>query len=99
MEDVLSKWMGAAAAVEEIFDGATIALAGSGGGLLEPDAVLAQIEQRFVKTGDPRDLTVVHALGIGDGKGSGVGRFAHAGMVRRVIAGHFNLAPSIQPIA
>src|SRR6218665_50444 len=96
MEDVLSKWMGAAAAVEEIFDGATIALAGSGGGLLEPDAVLAQLEQRFLKTGHPRDLTVVHALGIGDGKGSGLGRFAHAGMVRRVIGGHWSWAPAVQ---
>ncbi|ABM56662.1 acyl CoA:acetate/3-ketoacid CoA transferase [Verminephrobacter eiseniae] len=99
MEDVLSKWMGAAAAVEEIFDGATMALAGSGGGLLEPDAVLAQLEQRFLKTGHPRDLTVVHALGIGDGKGSGLGRFAHAGMVRRVIGGHWSWAPAMQRMA
>src|SRR6218665_3354022 len=87
MEDVLSKWMEAAAAVEEIFDGATIALAGSGGGLLEPDAVLAQLEQRFLKTGHPRDLTVVHALGIGDGMG------------RRVIGGHWSWAPAMQRMA
>src|SRR6218665_3478440 len=99
MEDVLSKWMEAAAAVEEIFYGATIALAGSGGGLLEPDAVLAQLEQRFLKTGHPRDLTVVHALRIGDGKGSGLGRFAHAGMLRRVSGGHLSWAPLMQLIA
>src|SRR6218665_1037492 len=99
MEDVLSKWMEAAAAVEEIFDCATIALAGSGGGLLEPDAVLAQLEQRFLKTGHPRDLTVVHALGIGDGKGSGVGGFGHAGMVRGGIGGHWSWAPAMQRMA
>src|SRR6218665_3465722 len=99
MEDVLSKWMEAAAAVEEIFDGATIALAGAGGGLLEPDAVLAQLEQRFLKTGHPRYLTVVHALGIGDGKGSGLGRFAHAGVVRRVIGGHWGWAAAMERMA
>src|SRR6218665_4057010 len=99
MEDVLSKWMEAAAAVEEIFDGGRMALVGSGGGLLEADVVLAQLEQRFLKTGHPRDLTVVHALGIGDGKGSGLGRFAHAGMVRRVIGGHWSWAPAMQRMA
>src|SRR6218665_208842 len=91
--------MEAAAGVEEIFDGATIALAGSGGGLLEPDAVVAQLEQRFLKTGHPRDLTVVHALGIGDGQGSGLWRVAHAGRVRRGIGGHWSWAPAMQRMA
>lgn len=91
--------MDAAAAAEQIFDGATIALAGSGGGLLEPDAVLAALEQRFLQTGHPRDLTVVHALGIGDGKSSGLSRFAHAGMVRRVIGGHWSWSPAMQQMA
>ncbi|MFK4448626.1 propionate CoA-transferase [Caballeronia udeis] len=86
-------------AVEQIFDGATIALASNGGGLLEPDAVLAKLEQRFLATGHPRDLTVVHALGIGDGKGSGLGRFAHPGMVRRVIGGHWSWSPAMQQMA
>ncbi|WP_245004747.1 acyl CoA:acetate/3-ketoacid CoA transferase [Paraburkholderia sacchari] len=99
MEDVLNKWMEAADAVEQIFDGATIALASNGGGVLEPDAVLAKLEQRFLETGHPRDLTVVHALGIGDGQGSGLGRLAHLGMVKRVIGGHWSWAPEMQRLA
>ena len=99
MEDGLDKWMDAAEAAGQIFDCATIALAGSGGGLLEPDAVLAALEQRFLQTGHPRDLTVVHALGIGDGKSSGLSRFAHAGMVRRVIGGHWSWSPAMQQMA
>jgi propionate CoA-transferase len=99
LEGRLKNWMHAEDAVEQIFDGATIALASNGGGLLEPDAVLAALEQRFLKTGHPRDLTVVHALGIGDGKGSGLGRFAHAGMVRRVIGGHWSWSPAMQKMA
>ena len=99
MEGSLKNWMQAEDAVEQIFDGATIALASNGGGLLEPDAVLAKLEQRFLETGHPRDLTVVHALGIGDGKGSGLGRFAHPGMVRRVIGGHWSWSPAMQQMA
>jgi acyl CoA:acetate/3-ketoacid CoA transferase len=87
----------AAAAV--IGDGVTVAITGSGGGLLEADKVFAAIEARFLATGHPRGLTLVHALGIGDAKGRGVGRFAHEGVVRRVIGGHWSWAPEMQALA
>jgi acyl CoA:acetate/3-ketoacid CoA transferase len=80
-------------------DGATLALAGSGGGLLEADAVLSALETAFLETGHPRDLTVVHALGIGDGRTTGLNRLAHQGMVRRVIGGHWSWSPSMQALA
>lgn len=80
-------------------DGATLAIAGSGGGLIEPDAVLAALEKSFLETGHPRDLTVVHALGIGDGRESGLTRLAHAGMVKRVIGGHWSWSPAMQKLA
>jgi propionate CoA-transferase len=99
VEEVLNKWSKAADAVAAIGDGATIALAGSGGGLLEPDALLKALEQRFLESGHPRELTVVHALGIGDGKGSGLGRLAHVGMVKRVIGGHWSWSPAMQQLA
>ena len=83
----------------EIGDGATVAVSGSGGGLLEADTVLRAIEARFLATGHPRDLTVVHALGIGDGKGSGIGRLAHEGLVARVIGGHWSWSPAMQRLA
>ncbi len=80
-------------------DGDTIAVAGSGGGLIEPDAVLEAIEARFLATGHPRDLTVVHALGIGARGRRGMSRFAHPGMVRRVIGGHWTWSPQMQALA
>src|SRR6202035_3275605 len=49
-----------------IFDGSTIALTGSGI-FLEADDLFAAIEHSFLTTGSPRDLTIVHALGVGDG--------------------------------
>jgi len=83
----------------EIFDGAVVVLSGSGGGLQEADHIAAAIEQRFLATGHPCQLTLVHALGIGDGITSGVGRFAHKGMVKRVIGGHWTWSKRMQTLA
>ncbi|MGI9421192.1 MAG: acyl CoA:acetate/3-ketoacid CoA transferase [Geminicoccaceae bacterium] len=80
-------------------DGATVAIAGSGGGLIEPDALLAAIERRFLTTGHPRNLAVVHALGIGARGERGISRLAHPGMVRRVIGGHWTWSPQMQALA
>ena len=93
------KTVAADQAVADIADGACIAVTGSGGGLQEADRVLEAIEQRFLDSGHPRDLTMVHALGVGDAKGRGIGRFAHEGMVRRVIGGHWSWAPKMQALA
>ena len=59
------KVMEAAAAVALIEDGATVGLVG-GGGLCEATTLHRAVEQRFLAGGHPRDLTCVHALGIGD---------------------------------
>jgi len=82
----------------QIFDGATVALTGSGI-FLEADAIFEAIEASFLATGHPRDLTLVHALGIGDGRKSGLNRFAHEGLVRRVIGGHWSWSPTMQKLA
>jgi acyl CoA:acetate/3-ketoacid CoA transferase len=79
-------------------DGSTVALTGAGI-FLEPDEILAALEKSFLETGHPRDLTVVHALGIGDGEASGMSRFAHDGMTRRVIGGHWSWSPAMQAMA
>ena len=51
---------------EQIADGAVIAISGNGGGMVEADYLLEAIEARFLETGHPRDLTLIHSLGIGD---------------------------------
>ncbi|MFO6427816.1 CoA-transferase [Escherichia coli] len=55
-----------AEALAQIQDGATIAISGNGGGMVEADHIMAAIEARFLQTGHPRDLTLIHSLGIGD---------------------------------
>lgn len=56
----------AEALAAQIQDGATIAISGNGGGMVEADHIMAAIEARFLQTGHPRDLTLIHSLGIGD---------------------------------
>ena len=94
-----SPFTDAATLASMVHDGATLAVAGSGGGLIEPDAVLEAIEARFLATGHPRDLTIVHALGIGARGERGISRMAHEGMVRRVIGGHWTWSPQMQKLA
>jgi propionate CoA-transferase len=95
----IDKFTTADDAVALIPDGATVALIGGGGGLVEASCLFAALERRFLDTGHPRALTVVHALGIGDRKTRGMNCFAHEGMVRKVIGGHWVWSPRMQELA
>jgi len=86
-------------AVALVPNGATVVVTGSGGGINEPATVLAALERRFLDSGEPRDLVVVHPNGLGDGHGGGTERFAHAGMVKRVYGSHWSWAPELARMA
>ena len=80
-------------------DRATVGLIGGGGGLVEASLLHESMERRFLETGKPEGLTCIHALGIGDRESRGMNRFAHEGMVRRVIGGHWVWSPRMQQLA
>ncbi|MEX8495021.1 acyl CoA:acetate/3-ketoacid CoA transferase [Sphaerotilus sp.] len=94
-----NKFVSADAAAALIRDGDTVALMGGGGGLMEATTLFQAVERRFLATRAPRHLTVVHALGIGDKATRGMNCFAHAGLVKRVIGGHWVWSPRMQQLA
>eukprot|EP01105_Mastigella_eilhardi_P026906 TRINITY_DN798_c0_g1_i3.p1 TRINITY_DN798_c0_g1~~TRINITY_DN798_c0_g1_i3.p1 ORF type:complete len:537 (+),score=186.19 TRINITY_DN798_c0_g1_i3:46-1611(+) len=60
-----------------------------------PEEVVCAIEDRFLKTGHPRDLTLFYTGGQGDNKGHGSNHLAHEGLLKRVYASHFGLNPDM----
>ncbi|CAM3508194.1 acyl CoA:acetate/3-ketoacid CoA transferase [Nocardioides zeicaulis] len=80
-------------AIAMVQPGDTLAIGGSGGGLVEPDLLISTLGRRFAETGDPSGLTLVHTTGIGDRAGGGMDHLAHPGLARRVIAGNWGMAP------
>ena len=94
----VTKFLDAAEAAQLVNDSDTVAISGNGAGMISAEAILAALEQRFLETGHPRDLTLVHSLGLGDRGAMGTNRFAHEGMVRKVIAAHFTWSPRMQQL-
>ncbi len=85
-------------AIDLIRESDAIAVAGYGTNGV-PELLLKALEERFLETGKPRDLTLYFAGGIGDGKDRGLNRLGHEGLLKRVIAGHFGLVPKIAKLA
>ncbi|MGH8700141.1 MAG: acyl CoA:acetate/3-ketoacid CoA transferase [Burkholderiales bacterium] len=84
-------------AVAVIHDGDVIATSGYAGSGT-PDQLLVALEKRFLETGAPRKLTLVHSTGQGDAREKGLNRIAHEGLIRRIIGGHFGLMPRVEKL-
>jgi len=84
----------AAEAVALIGDNQTIASSGFVASSI-PESLLTALEKRFLETGSPKGLTYFYAGSQGNRDGRGGDHFAHKGMTKRVIAGHYNTAPAL----
>jgi propionate CoA-transferase len=93
-----NKIVSPAEALAIVRDGDTLAFSGFVGSGT-PEELIAALEQRFVTTGAPRDLTLLFAAAPGDGKDRGLNRLAKPGFVRRAIGGHWALVPKLAAMA
>ncbi len=94
----MAKMITAAEAAALIQNESTVAVSGFVGSG-HPEALSEAVEKRFLADGAPRGLTLLYSAGQGDGKGRGLGHFAHRGLVRRVVGGHWNWAPELGRMA
>lgn len=53
------------------------------------DEALEEIEDSFLSSSEPRDLTWVHAAGQSNRVG-GIARIAHKGLVKRIVGSHWD---------
>ena len=81
-----------------IKDGATISFGGFiGAG--HPEEITAAIEQEYLASGKPKNLTVLYAAGMGDGMEKGLNHLGVEGLITKVIGGHWGLVPKLQKMA
>jgi propionate CoA-transferase len=92
------KIVSALEAVAILRDEDTLCCSGFGSNGVPTELVLA-LEQRFLNTGSPRNLTLLFGGGPGDGASGGANHLGHEGLLSRVIGGHYGLVPQIGKLA
>lgn len=92
----MSKIISLEQAVAMIPDGATCGIGGFiGSG--HPQEFSVGIEESFLKTGHPNNLTIMFSAGIGDGTDRlGLNKLGHEGLLKRIVGGHWGLIPKLQ---
>ena len=95
---VRDKVVTAAEAVRLIRDGDSVVVEGFVGQCFAEELTLA-LEQRFLLTGTPQDLTLVFTVAQGDRQGRGLDRLCHEGLIKRAVGGHWGLSPALGKMA
>ncbi|MEK4005254.1 acyl CoA:acetate/3-ketoacid CoA transferase [Paenibacillus sp. FSL H3-0333] len=90
----MTKVISAAKAAELIKDGDTVAASGFGLSCWAEEMGIA-IEERFVQTGQPKNLTVMHASAVGNRRDKGMSHLGHEGLIKRWIGGIAIASPGL----
>ena len=88
------KFITAREAADLIPDNVTVATNGFMGTAF-PEEIAQEMENRFLETGCPKDLTLFFCAAQGDNKTKGLQHLAHEGLLRRTIGGHYGMARKI----
>jgi propionate CoA-transferase len=88
------KFVSAEVAVSAIKDEAIMGIGGFLG-IGSAEEIFLAIEKRFLNESHPKDITMVHTGGVGDGKSAGANVLAHNGLIKRMIGGHFARMPML----
>lgn len=86
-------------AVAIIQNGDSLLIGGSGGGHAVAESLIVALERRFLDTGEPKQISLLHPVGIGDGIDQGVNHLAHRGLLKRIVTGAFVNSPAIAQMA
>jgi propionate CoA-transferase len=79
--------------------GDTVLIGGSGAGHAVPDELIAAVARRFHATGQPRGLTSLHPVGLGDRGERGLSHWAHEGLLKRIVCGTLVDSPKVEAMA
>ncbi|MCF3935213.1 3-oxoacid CoA-transferase [Acuticoccus sp. M5D2P5] len=93
------KFIDAAEAANLVATGDTVLFGGSGGGHAVPEAIIEALAARYKSTGDPKGLTLVSVVSLGDWQETGFNILAEPGLAKRVISGGFNNCPRFAALA
>ena len=64
-----------------------------------PEALNKAVEKRFLASGEPNNITYVYCGSQGNKDGSGAEHYAHEGLLKRFIAGHWATVPAMGKLA
>lgn len=82
-------------AVRSVPSGATVAVGGSGAGHSLPQLFIDTLAEIYEKEGQPKDLTTVRVVGIGDFADRGFSQLAIPGLMRRTIGSNIGNEPRL----
>lgn len=94
----MSKVIHASDAARLVKDNQTIAI----GGFITygvPESCLVALQDRYIETKNPKDLTLLHIAAVGDGAEGGANHLGEPGLCKRMICAHIGLEPRLNQLA
>lgn len=96
---IAPEFLSAREAVDRIPDQARVLIEASGGGVIEPTALIRAVGERYRHTASPSALSVYFCSGIGDRNGAGMDFMALPGLIKTAVAGHWAMTPTLSAMA